>query len=304
MSIRIRRFHPVRCAYGRNLRNTRPRRCTIQRGPAERQHQIQLGAERSADIRRLDEERRRQLSAPLRLPESESRRGSASAGRRRKQRSSREERIAASPRTSTRASTASCFQSRFPATGARRSSSGRSSSTGSPSARWRGSGPTGRSPLQGPAPGAEGAARSRRINPRSWLWLAHRALPSRIRGRSQRPSATTDCPRSEPAADAAAAAPTVRRRSTTRSSRPPPRSTFRRSSVRRRPGVTERLQVSLFVWRGPAAVTFTPPAAGADQGKAVFSAAFTRPGEYVLRARVTDTAAYTVQDIKVVVGAP
>jgi hypothetical protein len=69
------------------------------------------------------------------------------------------------------------------------------------------------------------------------------------------------------------------------------------------PRVTGRLQVSWSVWRGPAAVSFNPPAAGADEGKAVFSATFTRPGEYVLRARATDTAASTLQDIKVIVTA-
>jgi len=68
--------------------------------------------------------------------------------------------------------------------------------------------------------------------------------------------------------------------------------------------VTGRLQVSWMVWRGPAAVTFNPPAAGADEGKAVVTATFTRPGEYVLRARATDGSAYTVQDVKLVVSAP
>jgi hypothetical protein len=70
------------------------------------------------------------------------------------------------------------------------------------------------------------------------------------------------------------------------------------------PRVTGRLQVTWFVWRGPAAVVFDPPAASADEGKAVFSARFTKPGEYVLRARATDTAASTMQDIKVVVASP
>ncbi len=70
------------------------------------------------------------------------------------------------------------------------------------------------------------------------------------------------------------------------------------------PRVTGRLQVTWFVWRGPAAVVFDPPAASADEGKAVFSARFTKPGEYVLRARATDTAASTMQDIKVVVAGP
>jgi len=67
------------------------------------------------------------------------------------------------------------------------------------------------------------------------------------------------------------------------------------------PRVTGRLQVSWFVWRGPGAVTFNPPAAGADEGKAVFNATFTRPGAYVLRARATDSAASTSKDIEVAV---
>jgi hypothetical protein len=70
-----------------------------------------------------------------------------------------------------------------------------------------------------------------------------------------------------------------------------------------RPRVTGRLQVEWFVWRGPAAVSFTPPAAAADEGNAVVTAAFEQPGEYVLRARATDTAASTMQDVKVVVTA-
>ena len=71
-----------------------------------------------------------------------------------------------------------------------------------------------------------------------------------------------------------------------------------------RPRVTGRLQVDWFVWRGPAAVAFNPPAIGADEGKGVVTATFQRPGEYVLRARATDSAATTLQDIKVVVVAP
>jgi hypothetical protein len=65
------------------------------------------------------------------------------------------------------------------------------------------------------------------------------------------------------------------------------------------PRVNGRLQVSWFVWRGPAGVTFAPPAASADEGKAVFTATFTKPGDYVLRARATDGAATTLQDYKV-----
>jgi len=67
------------------------------------------------------------------------------------------------------------------------------------------------------------------------------------------------------------------------------------------PRVTGRLQVSWFVWRGPAPVTINPPAAGADEGKATFTAIFSKPGEYVLRARASDTAATAIQDLKVVV---
>jgi hypothetical protein len=69
------------------------------------------------------------------------------------------------------------------------------------------------------------------------------------------------------------------------------------------PRITGRLQLTWFVWRGAGPVVFDPPAASADEGKAVSNATFTKPGEYVLRARVTDGAAYTLQDIKVVVAA-
>jgi hypothetical protein len=68
-----------------------------------------------------------------------------------------------------------------------------------------------------------------------------------------------------------------------------------------RPRVDDRLQVDWFVWRGPAAVTFSPPVAGADQGPAEVTATFSRPGEYVLRARATDSSASVMQDIRVVV---
>jgi hypothetical protein len=71
-----------------------------------------------------------------------------------------------------------------------------------------------------------------------------------------------------------------------------------------RPAIKDRLQVDWFVWRGPGAVTFNPPAAGADQGNAVVTATFAKPGEYVLRARATDGAATTIQDVKVVATAP
>lgn len=68
-----------------------------------------------------------------------------------------------------------------------------------------------------------------------------------------------------------------------------------------RPRVEGRLQVEWFVWRGPAGVNFTPAIAAADKGPAVSAASFTRAGEYVLRARATDSQAFSVQDVKVTV---
>jgi hypothetical protein len=69
------------------------------------------------------------------------------------------------------------------------------------------------------------------------------------------------------------------------------------------PRIDDRLQVSWFVWRGPAGVVFNPPAAGADGGNVVFTATFSKPGEYVLRARAVDGAASTQQEYKVTVAA-
>lgn len=68
-----------------------------------------------------------------------------------------------------------------------------------------------------------------------------------------------------------------------------------------RPKADGRLQVTWSVWRGPAGVTFAPAVVGADKGPAVTAASFTRPGEYVLRARATDGQAFSVQDVKVTV---
>ncbi len=103
---------------------------------------------------------------------------------------------------------------------------------------------------------------------------------------------------------AAAAAPPGRRPSTT-AARRRRRSTCRRWSAPPRPRVTDRLQVEWFVWRGPAAVTFTPSVVGADKGPAEATATFSTPGEYVLRARATDSGATVMKDIKVVVtGSP
>jgi hypothetical protein len=61
------------------------------------------------------------------------------------------------------------------------------------------------------------------------------------------------------------------------------------------------LSVAYFVWRGPANVNFTPRFSEVKDGKAITNATFTKPGEYILRARATDTALSTLQDIKVIV---
>ena len=68
-----------------------------------------------------------------------------------------------------------------------------------------------------------------------------------------------------------------------------------------RPRVTDRLQVEWFVWRGPAAVAFSPSVAGADKEPAAVTATFSKPGDYVLRARATDSSASVMRDVKVVV---
>jgi hypothetical protein len=51
------------------------------------------------------------------------------------------------------------------------------------------------------------------------------------------------------------------------------------------------LSVSWIVWRGPAAVTFSPQATAAvKEGQAAVTALFTQPGTYVIRARASDGA--------------
>ncbi len=60
--------------------------------------------------------------------------------------------------------------------------------------------------------------------------------------------------------------------------------------VRRGSG-PQGLAVNWIVWRGPAAATFTPPAAaGVKDGQAVVTAVFKQPGTYLLRAKATDGA--------------
>jgi hypothetical protein len=57
--------------------------------------------------------------------------------------------------------------------------------------------------------------------------------------------------------------------------------------------------VSWIVWRGPAVATFTPSPVKDD--KAQTSVTFSKPGDYVIRARATDRQLTTTQDIKVTV---
>ena len=62
------------------------------------------------------------------------------------------------------------------------------------------------------------------------------------------------------------------------------------------------LSITWIVWRGPAGVTFNPVEyTRVKDGKAVTTASFTKPGEYVLRARATDGLAVVTQDMNVTV---
>jgi hypothetical protein len=64
------------------------------------------------------------------------------------------------------------------------------------------------------------------------------------------------------------------------------------------------LSVAWLVFRGPAAVQFEPAAIAVKDGKAVVTATFTGPGEYVLRAVANDTLKSTTRDVKVTVTDP
>ena len=64
------------------------------------------------------------------------------------------------------------------------------------------------------------------------------------------------------------------------------------------------LSVTWLVWRGPAVVEFEPSIAAVKDGKAVTTATFTAPGEYLLRARASDTQRSTTRDVKVTVTDP
>ena len=64
------------------------------------------------------------------------------------------------------------------------------------------------------------------------------------------------------------------------------------------------LSVTWLVHRGPAGVAFEPAVIPVKDGKALATATFTAPGEYVLRARASDTLRSTVRDVKVTVTDP
>jgi len=64
------------------------------------------------------------------------------------------------------------------------------------------------------------------------------------------------------------------------------------------------LLVSWMVWRGPASVTFDSRSVPVKDGRAVVTATFTTPGEYVLRARANDGMLSARQDITVTVKGP
>lgn len=64
------------------------------------------------------------------------------------------------------------------------------------------------------------------------------------------------------------------------------------------------VSLSWIVWRGPGGVIFEPQRAQPKDGKSVTTAKFTKPGEYVLRARATDTVLTVQRDVKIVVNGP
>jgi hypothetical protein len=72
-----------------------------------------------------------------------------------------------------------------------------------------------------------------------------------------------------------------------------------------RPRGNRGLTVTWFVWRGPAGVIFDPDISEVkESSKVVVTATFTKPGEYVLRARANDTWASTTRDVPVTVSEP
>jgi hypothetical protein len=70
----------------------------------------------------------------------------------------------------------------------------------------------------------------------------------------------------------------------------------------RRSGPPPGLSVNWIVWRGPVGVRFDPsPYTPVKDGRALTTATFEKAGEYVLRARSTDTVATVTQDVTVTV---
>ena len=58
------------------------------------------------------------------------------------------------------------------------------------------------------------------------------------------------------------------------------------------------------MWRGPAAVEFAPATIDVKDGKAVTTATFTKPGNYVLRGVANDGELTDQKDVSVRVNAP
>jgi hypothetical protein len=67
------------------------------------------------------------------------------------------------------------------------------------------------------------------------------------------------------------------------------------------PRPPQGLSVGYTIWRAPAPIVMDPMFAVPKDGKASTKMTFTEPGEYVLRARATDGALYTEQEIKITV---
>jgi hypothetical protein len=57
------------------------------------------------------------------------------------------------------------------------------------------------------------------------------------------------------------------------------------------------------IWRGPAAIQYDPMFAVPKDGKVTTKMTFAEPGEYVLKARATDGAAASTQEVKITVAA-
>ena len=69
-------------------------------------------------------------------------------------------------------------------------------------------------------------------------------------------------------------------------------------------GGPQGLVVAWVVWRGPAAVGFAPATVEAKDGKAVTTATFTKPGNYVLRGVANDGELTDQKDVNVKVNGP